>query len=122
GQILNQARGEKVEVVFRPRKDAPTEKIAGLVVGLQAQPQQIAKDRVADVELLNLLSPAGLQSIPLDQVQTVRFLNPALQGEFERALQVLAGAHDTQKKTVGLQLLGAGNRRVKVGYVVERPT
>ena len=36
GQILNQARGEKVEVVYRPRKDAPTEKLTGTLVGMQS--------------------------------------------------------------------------------------
>ena len=121
GQILNQARGEKVEVVFRPRKDAPTEKLTGTLVGMQSQAQQIDKDRLVEVELLNLLGVAGLQSLPLEQVQTVRFLNPNLQTEFERALQVLATTHDTQKKTIDLQFLGHGKRRVKVGYVVERP-
>ena len=121
GQILNQARGEKVEVVFRPRKDAPTEKLTGTIVGMQTQIQQIDKDRTVEVELLNLLGSGGLQSLPLEQVQTVRFLNPTLQTEFERALQVLASVHDTQKKTVNLQFLGNGKRHVKVGYVVERP-
>src|SRR5207302_8128093 len=34
---------------------------------------------------------------------------------------VLASTHETQKKMVNLQFLGEGKRRVKVGYVVERP-
>ena len=88
---------------------------------MQAQIQQIDKNRTIEVELLNLLGSAGLQSLPLEQVQTVRFLNPTLQTEFERALQVLASVQDTQKKTVNLQFLGNGKRHVKVGYVVERP-
>jgi hypothetical protein len=121
GQILNQARGEKVEVLHRPRKDAAAEKLSGVIVGMQAQTQQLDRGGTQEVELLNLLGGTGLQSIPLEQVQAVRFLNKELQAEFERALQVLATAHDTQKKTVNLQFLGDGKRRVKVGYVVERP-
>ncbi len=120
-QILNQARGEKVEVVYRPRKEAAVEKLSGIIVGMEAQTQRIDKDRVVEVELLNLLSRAGLQSLALERVESVRFLNPALQTEFERALQVVASAHDTQKKTIRLQFVGNGKRRVKVGYVVERP-
>ena len=107
--------------MYRPRKDAPTEKLTGTIVGMQALIQQFDKNRTVEVELLNLLGAAGLQSLPLEQVQTVRFLNPTLQTEFERALQVLASVHDTQKKTVNLQFLGNGKRHVKVGYVVERP-
>src|SRR5262249_14755479 len=60
-------------------------------------------------------------SIPLAQVVSVRFQNQTLENEFRRALQVLAGSHDVQKRTVALQFNGAGKRGVKVGYVVERP-
>src|SRR5207244_5796973 len=71
--------------------------------------------------LLNLLTAEGMLSIPLTQVLSVKFVNPALENEFRRALQVLAGSHDVQKKTVALQFNGNGKRAVKVGYVVERP-
>ena len=57
----------------------------------------------------------------MDQVQSVRFLNPTLDSEFQRALKVLAASHDTQKKTVSLSFVGQGKRPVKVGYVVEHP-
>ena len=36
-------------------------------------------------------------------------------------MQVLAGSHDVQKKSVALQFSGTGKRAVKVGYVLERP-
>ena len=52
---------------------------------------------------------------------SVRFLNPVLESEFQRALRVLAGAHDTQKKRVSLGFSGQGKRSVRVGYVVEHP-
>src|SRR5204863_5481668 len=83
--------------------------------------QVVNKDTATDVEQLNLLSGEGMLSIPLAQVLSVRFQNQTLENEFKRALQVLAGSHDVQKKTVGLQFTGNGKRAVKVGYVVERP-
>ncbi len=70
---------------------------------------------------LNLLCPEGLRSVPLTEVQRVRFLNAAMEREFRRALEVLAGAHDTQKRTVSLSFKGEGRRKVRVGYVVESP-
>src|SRR5205823_5122533 len=51
----------------------------------------------------------------------VRFLNPALDRELRRALDVLASTHDTQKKMVSLTFDGHGRRKVRVGYVVENP-
>jgi hypothetical protein len=73
------------------------------------------------VHQLNLLGDDGVRSVPLGGVQRVRFLSAALDGEFRRALEVLAHSHDSQKKSVSVQFAGEGKRIVKVGYVVEAP-
>src|ERR1700686_5493351 len=62
-----------------------------------------------------------MRSVKLSDVQRVRFLNPVMDGEVKKALEVLATAHDTQKKAVTLNFTGEGKRAVKVGYVVENP-
>src|SRR4051812_8807199 len=67
---------------------------------------------------LNLLSPEGMRRVPLAQVQRVRFLNPTLDTEFRRALEVLAGSHNSQRRTVSLHVKGEGKRNVKLGYAV----
>jgi hypothetical protein len=121
GQILNQARGERIEVLRADKKDAGPAKLAGTIVGMEVQRKQVGKDQIVDVEMLNLVAGGGLQSVPLAEVLAVRFLNPVLESEFQRALQVLASSHDMQKKTVSLGFDGQGKRKVKVGYVVERP-
>src|SRR5262249_51813104 len=51
----------------------------------------------------------------------LRFLNPTLDAEFQKALDVLAGMHNTQKRSVSLHFSGTGKRRVKIGYVLEHP-
>ena len=79
------------------------------------------KDTMVDVDMLNLLCAEGVREVPLTQVQRLRFLNPSLDGEFRRALEVLAAAHNSQKRTVSLNFAGEGKRTVKVGYVVENP-
>ena len=121
GQILNQVRGEKVELVLTPKKDKQTEKIVGVIVGMESKKRPVAKDTAVDEEIVNLSGPTGLQSIPLSDVQGVKFLNPKLDAEFRRALTVLASTHDLQKKTVNLHFNGAGKRAVRVGYISERP-
>jgi hypothetical protein len=120
-QILNQARGEKIEITYHEKKDGPPAKLTGVIVGMEVQRRPAGKDQVVEVEILNLHTTAGLQSLPLELVLSVRFLNPLLESEFQRALQVLAASHDTQKKTVSIGFNGAGKRPVRVGYVVERP-
>src|SRR5207253_8794750 len=44
-----------------------------------------------------------------------------LDSEFRKALETLTLTHDTQKKSVSLNCVGEGERKVKVGYVVENP-
>ncbi|MBM4069697.1 MAG: DUF4139 domain-containing protein [Planctomycetes bacterium] len=120
GQILNQARGEKIEITLRD-KAPPFSKVTGTIVGMESHRKQV-KDQVFEAELLNITSAGkGLQSIRMEEVLGVRFLNQTLDREFQRALQVLAASHDVQKKTVSLGFNGAGKRSVKVGYVVDRP-
>jgi hypothetical protein len=130
GQILNQARGESIEITQKPRSDirlvgddnkGATTKLKGKIIGLEVQHKPAGKDQIIPIEILNLNTAAGLQAIPMNEVVSVRFMNPTLETEFNRALNVLATSHDTQKKTVSVGFNGDGKRQVRVGYVVERP-
>jgi hypothetical protein len=121
GQLINQARGEKVEVTLQQNNASQPGTMSGVILGMEAQHQPQGKDAVVEVELLNLLCSEGLRSIPLNQVQRLRFLNPALESELRRALDVLATRHDSQKKVVSLSFNGDGKRPVRVGYVIENP-
>jgi hypothetical protein len=117
GQLLNQARGEKIEVTLQNDNGVATTTITGTVVGMETQTEPGPRE----VHILNLLGPEGMRSVPLNTIQRVRFLNAALDGELQRALAVLANSHNSQKKNVSIQFSGDGKRMVKVGYVVEAP-
>jgi hypothetical protein len=121
GQLLNQARGEKVEVTLQQNSAAQPGTLTGVILGMESQRQPAGKDAFVEVEMLNLLCSEGIRSVPLSQVLRLRLLNPALEGELRRALEVLATRHDSQKKVVSLTFDGDGRRPVKVGYVVENP-
>jgi hypothetical protein len=120
GQILNQARGEKIEVVQQQAANQPGT-LTGTVVGVEKQKQPAGKDTVVETEVLNLWCAEGLRSVKLGEVQRLRFLNPVMETEFRKALDVLSLSHDTQKKAVSLSFIGEGKRPVRVGYVVESP-
>jgi hypothetical protein len=120
-QLLDQARGEKVEVVLQQSAGQAAGTLSGTVIGVEHQKQVVNEKAVAEVASLNLWCADGLRSVKLADVQRVRFLNPALEGEYRRALNALALSHDAQKKAVSLSFTGAGRRRVRVGYVTEAP-
>jgi hypothetical protein len=120
GEILNQARGENVEVTSQSTGAAQPGTLTGSIMGVEKQKQAVGKETV-ELELLNLWCREGMRSLKLTEVQRVRFLNPVMESEVRRALEVLSLSHDTQKKAVSLRFTGAGKRKVKVSYVVENP-
>jgi hypothetical protein len=120
-QVLNQARGEKVEVVLQQSTTSQPGTLTGSVLGVETQHQKVAKDALADVEVLNLWCAEGVRGVKLADVQRLRFLSPVLETEVRKALEALALGHDAQKKTVSLSFTGAGEREVRVGYVTESP-
>src|ERR1700723_1773229 len=120
GAILNQARGEKVEVVLQQVNGTQPGTMTGTVVGIEKQKIAVGKDTV-ECEMLNLWCADGMRSLKMPDLQRVRFLNPVMESEFRKALETLALSHDTQKKAVSINFVGEGKRNVRVGYVVENP-
>jgi hypothetical protein len=120
GQVLNQARGEKVEVVLQQSNVAQPGTMTGAVMGVENQKAAVGKDAV-EVEQLNMWCADGMRSVKLADVQRVRFLNPIMDNEVRKALETLTLSHDTQKKAVSLSFVGEGKRNVRVGYVIENP-
>jgi hypothetical protein len=116
GQLLNQARGEKVEIALQTAAGAAPGTVTGVIVGMESQVEGMKENHQ-----LNLLCAEGVRCVPLAQVQRVRFLNSTLDTEFRRALEVLAASHNAQKRGVSLHFVGDGKRPVRVGYVVESP-
>src|SRR5947209_13287709 len=120
-ELLNQARGEKVEVSLQQGAAGQPASLTGTVVGVEKQRQPQGKDATVEVALLNLWCADGLRALKLSEVQRVRLLSPVLEGELRKALEALAQSHDAQKKAVSLRFEGEGKRKVRVGYVVENP-
>ena len=121
GDILQQARGERVEVTTQPTAANQPGKLTGTIVGIETQHVPAGKDQTVAVPVLNMWCAEGLRAVKLPEVQQLRFLSPVIESEFRRALEVLALNHDSQKKAVSLHFAGEGKRKVQVGYVVEAP-
>lgn len=119
--ILDQARGEKVEVTLLQTSNGQPATLTGSIVGVEKQKTAAGKDGVVEVELLSLWCADGMRSLHLNEVARVRFLNPLLENELRKALDTLARSHDAQKKAVSIHFSGEGKREVRVGYVVENP-
>src|SRR5205823_5375401 len=67
GNILNQARGEKVEVVLQQTNATQPGTLTGTVVGIEKQKLPVGKDGVAETECLNLWCADGMRSLKLPE-------------------------------------------------------
>jgi hypothetical protein len=120
GAVLTQLRGEKAELVLNQSATNQPGTVSGSIMGIEKQ-RQTTKEGVVESEVLNMWCAEGVRAVKLGDIQRLRFLNPAMEGEFRRALDTLALSHDAQKKAVSLNFTGEGKRDVLVGYVVENP-
>src|SRR5262245_5938957 len=118
--ILNQMRGERIEVAISPTAANQPGKLNGTIVGIEVQTVPVG-NAVVGVEMLNMWCAEGMRAVKLSDIQSLRFSNPVIESEFRRALEVVALSHDSQKKSVSLHFAGDGKRKVQVGYVVEAP-
>jgi hypothetical protein len=128
GQLLNQVRGERVEVSYG-EKDAVT----GSVLSVEKPKADVIPANSPDdkatvipppagsVEQVNLFTDDGLVSVPLAKVRKVKFVKPELQAEFRAALEALAAARGEAKKTVAVTFHGQGQRKVSLGYMADAP-
>ena len=119
-ELLNQLRGAKVTI--SQSQGAPAQ--SGTVLGVEKQQRPAGTaDRSAlmDVWIVNLVSDAGIEPIELTKVSGVKLDDPELQKELTQALTALSQARDKDKKPVEIHFAGQGDRRVRIGYVVETP-
>jgi len=109
-QILVQARGESVRI-------NATQTIEGVIVGVERV--EVPED--APRTFLTLTTSTGLRRIDLAEVSDIAFENERLNGEMADALAAIARYRTSDATTVSLRFTGAGERRVRVGYVREMP-
>jgi hypothetical protein len=94
---------------------------AGTIVGVEVRKVTDAKGNVEEKEFLTILAKDGLRTLPLEGVTRIKLVDALLQAELEKALAVLALAHDNERKSVQVSFRGKGQRQVRVGYVHEAP-
>ena len=114
-ELLTQIRGSQVQVTIQ------AEHLQGTVLGLEKKQKLLSDKQIIEVWVLNLVAGGTVRSVPLDEVQHVELEDSQLQEELHKALLALAQARDQAKKPVVITFEGTGDRRVRVGYIIETP-
>ncbi|HEY2588169.1 MAG TPA: hypothetical protein VGI81_20665 [Tepidisphaeraceae bacterium] len=114
-ELLNQLRGARLSVITNKGP------IDGTILGVEKKQKQVNDKEAIDVYVLNLRSGRTIRPIPLDDVQSIEMDDAKLNAELDAALAAVAQARDMDKKPVEIHFNGQGERRVRLGYVVETP-
>lgn len=122
GDLLNKLRGARVTLAYTGPNGV--ENFPGTVLGVEEK--EVAGAGKPDGQpfkksFLNLVTDRGIRSLELDRVDKLTLDEPGLQDELNRALSAVAGARDQDKKPVEIHFNGTGERKVRIGYVVETP-
>ena len=116
-ELLNQLRGARLKVT------SAGQETSGTILGVEKRTPPPSREGVpAEVKhLLNLKVGRKVKVIPVEGVDDFELEDPQLDEELNRALEALAAARDQTKKPVTINFRGQGERRVRLGYVVETP-
>ncbi len=116
GTILARLRGSGVAFT------TPEGAITGTIVGGETRPQAMGNaQHPVNVPYVHVLTDAGIRSVNLFDMRSVRLTDPALAEELAKALAALAEHRADRSKAVDIALSGDGQREIVVAYVQESP-
>ncbi len=110
--ILDEWRGEKIELTYRGEKLAAailSGRLAALADGAQRQ------------ELTVLLDSGELRTLDLDAATAVRLSDPRLNKQLTDALLAISQARSRERRSVYIDSTGAGTRTLVARYLVPAP-
>ena len=114
--ILNQLRGTAVRTTLHG------EMITGALVNAEQRPLSLPGVETPVMDwVITLNTEAGLRVLPLRELGAVALLDEAVRASLGGALAALDHDRVREQKQVAIQFPGQGDKRVRVGYVLETP-
>lgn len=110
-ELMTRLRGAELAI------DTP-ERITGRIVTVEQRPTgQGGVQR----PWLVLATAQGIKAVPVDGITAFNFADRALAEDFDKALAMVLGARDADRRTLSVHLPGTGTRQTAVGYVIATP-
>jgi hypothetical protein len=110
-ELLTRLRGAELAI------DTP-ERITGRIVTVEQRPT--GQNGVPRPWLV-LATPQGIKAVPIDGITAFTFTDRVLADDFDKALAMVLGARDADRRTLSVHLPGTGTRQTAVGYVIATP-
>ena len=119
-ELFSALRGQRVEVL-----GAPGGPISGRLMSIETRDEKTGSgDNAASVQKFYLTVIAGsgvVRVIELTPTLSVRPVDPNLQNQLDRYLELLSSTHSTGLRHLTLDALGSGSRQLRVSYISEVP-
>ncbi len=109
-QTLQKFRGESITLTLNDKE------IVGSILGIETRIQSESTEEIAI-----LVTPTGLQSHSLANLQSVKFNSERIEEEFRLAMIGLTNSRNVERKALTMFFEGVGERKIQFGYVVDAP-
>jgi hypothetical protein len=113
--FLTQLKGARVEATIAG--DTTT----GSVVGIEPVVKQTKDGTITSYKLVLFRDDGRIQPVELLEISTLKILDDGLQKDLKRLLEIHLKAKHADRKSVVLDASGAGERNIRVGYIIETP-
>ncbi|MDR3019980.1 MAG: DUF4139 domain-containing protein, partial [Treponema sp.] len=118
-QIISRLRGAEVEVTT-PTPFTSEIPFTGRIAGIEYR-QFIASSIAAQQPWLLLNTAEGAMQFNLNEITSIRFLDPSIEADINRALDLISASRNSQSRQMTVSLPGSGARDVTISYVIPSP-
>lgn len=112
--LLNALQGAEIRV-------GTNHPIDGKLIKVVAETVRANDGSTTTRNRVSVLTAEGIQQFILEDAENLRFADPALAAQVEKALSAIASHRAKDRRTIALSARGTGPRTVRVGYVVAAP-
>jgi hypothetical protein len=113
--LLNALRGAEVTV-------GGARQVTGRILKAIPETAQLPNNAgVIQRHRVTLMAADGMRQFVLEEAESVKFSDPAVQRQVDQALAAIARHRVQDRRTLTIQARGTGKRTLRVGYVVAAP-
>ena len=113
--LLSALRGAEVQV------ESAGNVVVGRIVSVTEEQAHKTPTETITQHRLSLLSEGALHQVIVENIESLKVMDPALQHQIDDALDAVSRQRERDRRELVIHLSGEGERVVRVGYVAEVP-
>jgi hypothetical protein len=116
GRIIAGFRGAEVTLEVTGQGELP-----GRVLGSDVITESTGESGTISRQRVSLLTPMGVRTVMEQDIRSLRFTDAKTQADLDALMAALAQLRGDQKRSLGIELAGQGDRRIRAVYTQETP-